>query len=153
MKTFETTDQTLARRCRFAQYRNERATFTIEGSLVTGLVRSVREVPSSLPCAGSSQSSRRRTSRRSVPTTQCLGRTSEIDGTKLPIQDVCSSVANAGNRTSRASPIWSRMTQSRPQPPSPVCILAVRRALEAHPAALLVSRDVLTKAQMSACGG
>jgi hypothetical protein len=49
MKTFETTDQTLARRCRFAQYRNERATFTIEGSLVTGLVRSVREVPSSLP--------------------------------------------------------------------------------------------------------
>ena len=49
MKTFETTDQTLARRCRFAQYRNERATLTIEGSLVTGLVRSVREVPPSLP--------------------------------------------------------------------------------------------------------
>jgi hypothetical protein len=49
MKTFETTDQTLARRCRFAQYRNERATLTIEDSLVTGLIRSVREVPSSLP--------------------------------------------------------------------------------------------------------
>lgn len=49
MKTFETTDQTLARRCRFAQYRNERATLMIEGSSVTGLVRSVREVPSSLP--------------------------------------------------------------------------------------------------------
>jgi len=49
MKTFETTDQTLARRCRYAQYRNERATLTIEGSLVTGLIRSVREVASSLP--------------------------------------------------------------------------------------------------------
>jgi hypothetical protein len=49
MKTFETTDQTLARRCRFAQYRNEKATVTIEGSLVTGLLRSVREVASSLP--------------------------------------------------------------------------------------------------------
>jgi len=49
MKTFETTDQTLARRCRYAQYRNERATLTIEGSLVTGLVRSVREVASSAP--------------------------------------------------------------------------------------------------------
>jgi hypothetical protein len=49
MKTFETSDQTLARRCRFAQYRNEKATVTIEGSLVTGLVRSVREVASSLP--------------------------------------------------------------------------------------------------------
>jgi hypothetical protein len=49
MKTFETSDQTLARRCRFAQYRNEKATVTIEGSLVTGFVRSVREVASSLP--------------------------------------------------------------------------------------------------------
>ena len=49
MKTFETTDQTLARRCRFAQYRCEKTTVTIEGSLVTGLVRSVREIASSLP--------------------------------------------------------------------------------------------------------
>jgi hypothetical protein len=49
MKTFETTDQAMARRCRFAQYRNERVTLTIEGSLVTGPVRSVREVSSSLP--------------------------------------------------------------------------------------------------------
>jgi hypothetical protein len=39
---------------------------------------------------------------------------------------------------------------SGPQPPTPVCILAVRR--EGRLAALLVSRDVLTKAQMSACG-
>jgi hypothetical protein len=49
MKTFETNDQTLARRCRYAQHRNEKATLTIEGSLVTGLVRSVREVASTLP--------------------------------------------------------------------------------------------------------
>jgi hypothetical protein len=49
MKPFETTDQALARRCRFAQYRNEKATVTIEGSLVTGLVRSVREVAYSRP--------------------------------------------------------------------------------------------------------
>ena len=49
MMTFETTDQTLARRCRYAQYRNERAALKIEGSLVTGLIRSVREVASSLP--------------------------------------------------------------------------------------------------------
>jgi len=49
MKTFETTDQNLVRRCRFAQYRNETATLTIEGSFVTGLVRSVKEVASSLP--------------------------------------------------------------------------------------------------------
>jgi len=49
MTTFETADQTLARRCRYAQYRNEKATLTIEGSLVTGWVRSVRAVASSLP--------------------------------------------------------------------------------------------------------
>ena len=49
MKTFETTDQTLARRCRYAQYRNERAALMIGGSLVTGLVHSVNEVAASLP--------------------------------------------------------------------------------------------------------
>jgi hypothetical protein len=49
MKTFETTDQALARRCRYAQFRNESATLAIEGSVVTGLVRSVKEVATSLP--------------------------------------------------------------------------------------------------------
>jgi hypothetical protein len=49
METFETTDQTLARRCRYAQYRNEKVTLTIEGSSVAGFIRSVREVASGLP--------------------------------------------------------------------------------------------------------
>jgi hypothetical protein len=49
MQTFETTDLKLARRCRYAQYRGEKTTLTLEGSLVTGLVRSVREVASSNP--------------------------------------------------------------------------------------------------------
>jgi hypothetical protein len=44
-------------------------------------------------------------------------------------------------------------TQSGPQPPTPVCILAVWNPGRAAWAALFVSRDVLTKAQMSACGG
>jgi hypothetical protein len=47
MTTFETTDPILARRCRYAQYRNERTKLTVEGSLVTGLVRSVKEVAAS----------------------------------------------------------------------------------------------------------
>jgi hypothetical protein len=44
MKTFETTDRILARRCRYAQYRNEKTTLTVEGSSITGLVRSGREI-------------------------------------------------------------------------------------------------------------
>ena len=47
MKTFETTDQILARRCRYAQYRNEKTMLTIEGASIMGLVRSVREVAAS----------------------------------------------------------------------------------------------------------
>jgi hypothetical protein len=49
MQIFETTDPKLARRCRYAQYRNEKTTLTIKGSPVTGLVRSVREDRSSSP--------------------------------------------------------------------------------------------------------
>jgi hypothetical protein len=49
MPTFETTDLKLARRCRYAQYRNEKTTLTIKGSPVTGMVRSVIEVKSSNP--------------------------------------------------------------------------------------------------------
>ena len=49
MQMFETTDPKLARRCRYAQYRNEKTTLTIKGSPVTGLVCSVREDRSSPP--------------------------------------------------------------------------------------------------------
>jgi hypothetical protein len=60
-------------------------------------------------------------------------------------------------RSNRATPAEAALvdtawTQSGPQPPAPVCILAAG-AWEGRLAALLVSRDVLTKAQMSACGG
>jgi hypothetical protein len=49
MTTFETTDPKLARRCRYAQHRGNRATLTVKGSAVTGLIRSVMEVRSSNP--------------------------------------------------------------------------------------------------------
>jgi hypothetical protein len=49
MSTFETTDPKLAIRCRYAQHRGKKATLTLEGSLVTGLVCSVMEVKSSDP--------------------------------------------------------------------------------------------------------
>jgi hypothetical protein len=49
MQTFETTDQNLARRCRFAQYRWLKTTVTVNGSPVTGIVHSVKEVASSSP--------------------------------------------------------------------------------------------------------
>jgi hypothetical protein len=49
MQTFETTDPTLARRCRYAQYRNEKTTLKLSGSPVTGKVHSVMQVTSSLP--------------------------------------------------------------------------------------------------------
>jgi hypothetical protein len=49
MQTFETTDPKLARRCRYAQYRNEKTTLKVNGSPVTGKVRSVMQVMSSLP--------------------------------------------------------------------------------------------------------
>jgi hypothetical protein len=47
MKTFETTNAKVARRCRYDQHRGQRTTLTVSGSLVTGLVRSVMEVKSS----------------------------------------------------------------------------------------------------------
>jgi hypothetical protein len=49
MQTFETTDAKVARRCRYHQHRGKKTTVTVEGSLVTGLVRSVMEVQSSNP--------------------------------------------------------------------------------------------------------
>jgi hypothetical protein len=49
MLTFETTDSKVARRCRYDQHRGQKTTLTLEGSLVTGLVRSVMEVKSSDP--------------------------------------------------------------------------------------------------------
>jgi hypothetical protein len=49
MHTIETTDPTIARRCRFALYKAGKATLDIEGSYVTGQVRSVMEDPDSVP--------------------------------------------------------------------------------------------------------
>jgi hypothetical protein len=49
MQTFETTDPKVARRCRFDQHRGQKTSLTVEGWLVTGLVRSVMEVRFSNP--------------------------------------------------------------------------------------------------------
>jgi len=49
MQTFETADAKIARRCRYHQHRGQKTTLTVEGSPVTGLVRSVMEVQSSNP--------------------------------------------------------------------------------------------------------
>jgi hypothetical protein len=49
MQTFDTTDAKVARRCRYHQHRGQKTTVTVEGSPVTGLVRSVMEVKSSSP--------------------------------------------------------------------------------------------------------
>jgi hypothetical protein len=49
MQTFETIDAKVARRCRYDQHRGQKTTVTVEGSPVTGLVRSVMEVKSSNP--------------------------------------------------------------------------------------------------------
>jgi hypothetical protein len=49
MLTFETIDSKVARRCRYHQHRGQKTTVTMEGSPVTGLVRSVMEVQSSKP--------------------------------------------------------------------------------------------------------
>jgi hypothetical protein len=43
MQIIETTDPSEARRARYAQYRNQKATLTLMGSTVTGMVRSVSE--------------------------------------------------------------------------------------------------------------
>jgi len=47
MRTIEITDPMEARRCRYAQYRGEKATVMLNGLPVTGMVRSVMEVKSS----------------------------------------------------------------------------------------------------------
>jgi hypothetical protein len=49
MQTFETIDSKVARRCRYHQHRGKTTTVTVEGSPVTGLVRSVMEVQASNP--------------------------------------------------------------------------------------------------------
>jgi hypothetical protein len=49
MQTIEITDPIEARRCRYAQYRGEKATLMLNGLSVTGMVRSVREDKSGTP--------------------------------------------------------------------------------------------------------
>jgi hypothetical protein len=44
MHTIETTDPIEARRARYAQYRGQKATLTLMGLTVTGMVRSVNEL-------------------------------------------------------------------------------------------------------------
>jgi hypothetical protein len=47
MQAFETTDQKLAQRCRYVQYRGVKTTLMVEGSPIAGVVHSVKEVASS----------------------------------------------------------------------------------------------------------
>jgi hypothetical protein len=47
MQTIEITDPIEARRCRYAQYRGEKARLMLNGMPVMGMVRSVMEVKSS----------------------------------------------------------------------------------------------------------
>jgi hypothetical protein len=49
VQTIETTDPKEARRYRYAQYRREKATLTLMGLTITGMVRSVMEDKSSSP--------------------------------------------------------------------------------------------------------
>ena len=49
MQEIEITDPIEARRCRFAQFRGQKATVMLNGLPVTGMVRSVMEVKSSNP--------------------------------------------------------------------------------------------------------
>jgi hypothetical protein len=49
MQPVEITDPIEARRCRFAQYRGQKATVMLNGLPVTGMVRSVKEHQSSNP--------------------------------------------------------------------------------------------------------
>jgi hypothetical protein len=49
MRTIEITDPKEAQRCRYAQYRGEKATLMLNGLSVTGMVCSVREDNSSTP--------------------------------------------------------------------------------------------------------
>lgn len=49
MQPIEITDPKEARRCRFAQYRGQKATVMLNGLPVTGMVRAVKEHKSSDP--------------------------------------------------------------------------------------------------------
>jgi hypothetical protein len=49
MRSIEITDPKEARRARLAQFQGHKATLTLKGSTLTGLVRSVREDTSSTP--------------------------------------------------------------------------------------------------------
>ena len=49
MQTIETTNPLEVRRCRYAQYRGEKATLVLNGQIVTGFVRAIAEVKSSAP--------------------------------------------------------------------------------------------------------
>jgi hypothetical protein len=49
MQAIEITDPIEARRCRYAQYRGEKATVMLNGLPVTGMLRSVKEDSSSSP--------------------------------------------------------------------------------------------------------
>jgi hypothetical protein len=46
MQVFETTNAKVARRCRYDQHRGQKTALTVNGSLITGLVRSVMEIKS-----------------------------------------------------------------------------------------------------------
>ncbi|MBR1267694.1 hypothetical protein JQ629_09260 [Bradyrhizobium sp. AUGA SZCCT0222] len=49
MQTIEITSALEARRCRYAQYRGEKATLVLNGLAVTGMVRAIMEVKASAP--------------------------------------------------------------------------------------------------------
>ena len=49
MQTIEITDPIEARRCRYAQYRGEKARVMLNGLPVTGMARSVKEDKSTTP--------------------------------------------------------------------------------------------------------
>jgi hypothetical protein len=49
MQRIDITDPIEAQRCRFAQYRGQKATVMLNGLPVTGMIRSVMEVKSSNP--------------------------------------------------------------------------------------------------------
>ena len=49
MQTFQTTDLKVVTRCRYAQYRGLKAKLRVKGTVVTGLVCSLREDKSSNP--------------------------------------------------------------------------------------------------------
>jgi hypothetical protein len=49
MQTIEITDPLEARRCRYAQYRGQKARLILNGMPVTGMIRAVKEDKSNTP--------------------------------------------------------------------------------------------------------